>query len=120
MSDVKLKVWTSPKTGQVRVYADTRWVWHAEAIKDAHGCYFYAGEEGETKVWFPPNPSGRIGFAAYQLQDYLRAMDLPFSVFLARIEAAKTKGGNFSAIRYFKELRPHDDRTHQPTLCHGV
>lgn len=102
MGEISLKVWE--KEGKTRVYIGTRYLWHSDECKAADGAYFYAGEDGLTRVMFQSSMSGIYGLAAYAVRDYLKVDGLPFSDLLARIEAAKTKGGNFSAVRYFKQM----------------
>lgn len=101
---VSLKVWTSPKTQEVRIYANA--FRERDVMTYADGAYFIADENGMTKVGgFRPCWSGNYGRAAHAVFDAFRMDGVKFSEMLARIEAAQTKGGNFSEVQYFKALR---------------
>lgn len=100
---VLLKVWTSPKTQEVRIYANT--FRERDVMAYADGAYFIADENGMTKIGgFKPSWSGNYGEAAQAVFDAFRMDGVAFSDMIARIEAAQTSGGNFSEIQYFKAL----------------
>ena len=101
---VSLKVWTSPKTQEVRIYANA--FRERDVMAYADGAYFVADESGMTKIGgFKPSWSGNYGAAAQAVFDAFHMGGVPFSDMLTRIEAAQTKGGNFSEVQYFKALR---------------
>lgn len=101
---VSLKVWNSPKTQEVRIYANA--FRERDVMAYADGAYFIADENGMTKIGgFKASWSGNYGDAAQAVFDAFRMDGVPFDDMLSRIEAAQTKGGNFSEVRYFKALR---------------
>jgi len=101
---ISLKSWTHPKTGAIRVYVRTFHEWHATGRATADGSYFYAGEDGEIRAWFRPSWSGEFGHATHEVMRYLGLDRISFAELLERMEAAKTPAGNFSEVRYFKNL----------------
>lgn len=104
---VSLKVWTSPKTQEVRIYANS--FRERGEMAYADGAYFVASEDGATKVGgFKPCWSGNYGRAARAVFDAFRMEGVSFADMIARIEAAQTKSGNFSEVQYFKALRDHE------------
>ena len=101
---VSLKVWTSPKTQEVRIYANS----FRECGEMAHagGAYFVADESGVTKIGgFKSCYSGNYGRAAHAIYETFRMSGVSFSDMIARIENAQTKGGNFSEAQYFRALQ---------------
>jgi hypothetical protein len=101
---VSLKVWTSPKTQEVRIYANA--FRERAEFAYADGAYFVADENGMTKIGgFKSCYSGNYGRAAHAIFEAFRMSGVSFGDMIARIEAAQTKGGNFSETQYFKALK---------------
>lgn len=101
---VSLKVWTSEKTGEVRVYANA-FREHGE-LAYATGAYFVADGDGAIKIGgFRPCWSGNYGRAAHAVFEAFRMAEMTFSALLAAIADSQTPGGNFSETRYFRRLK---------------
>lgn len=104
---ISLKIWTSPKTGEVRIYAKAFREYAAQSeMAYADGAYYVADESGMTKIGgFQTSYSGNYGRSAKAVFVAFRMEGVTFGDMLARIGAAQTKGGNFSEVQYFKSLR---------------
>jgi len=101
---ISLKVWTSPKTQEVRVYATPFHEYGEMACLG--GAYFVADEDGKIKVGgFKSSWSGDYGRAAHALFFAYMFDRLTFSRLLELIAECKTSKGNFSESRYFARLR---------------
>lgn len=106
---IALKVWNSPRNeSDVRVYVSTFREYASQSeFAYADGAWFKADENGMTVVGgFKTSYSGNYGRSAHAVRDAFQLEGLPFSEFLNRIANAQTKGGNFSEVQYFKNLRP--------------
>lgn len=101
---VLLKVWTSEKTGEVRVYANA----FREGGEMAHatGAYFVAADDGTAKVGgFRPCWSGNYGRAAQAVFAAFRMDGMMFADLLSLIADSQTAGGNFSEARFFRRFK---------------
>lgn len=106
MMAVTLRKWENPKdAADVRVYVNVQHEWHASALVQAFTTWFTATERGEIKRNFKPSYDGRYGYATDAVIEHFVLTDVPFPELLERIDAALTPSGNFSEIRYFKNLR---------------
>lgn len=106
---IALKVWTSPKTSEVRVYVNAFNEYHEFAAVAAGRIWFGETEEGFIKIGgFTPCMSGRYGQAADAVFKAYRLEGMTWARLMELIELSQTKGGNFSEVRYFKILNEEE------------
>lgn len=101
---VSLKVWTSKKTGEVRVYANA--FRERGEMAYATGAYFVATDDGAVKIGgFQPCWSGNYGRAARAVFEAFRMEGMAFADLLSLIGDSQTPGGNFSEARFFRRFK---------------
>lgn len=118
MNGLKLKIWTSPKNGEIRVYVDTTYV-RDRSARMAHGVWIGADENGKTHFhWNLLKGNDRFGahfIAVFLSGDYSDPLmdrqpddmfQMPFSEFIERLNSCRTPGGNFSPAKWEKQFCP--------------
>lgn len=103
---ISLKTWTSPKTGELRVYANAFHEYGEFSAVTNGQIWLGANEDGFVKIGgFRSCFSGQYGEAATRL---FRAYDMEgmlFSRLVELVETSLTKSGKFSESAYFKTIR---------------